>query len=126
MEIDEYAVSLIGDSTNVNREEIVEIFSNTINQMQRINIDLHRTPETTTNRRIYGGWEITDVSEVINPYLMDANREITNMMAEQMGLDIDREILEGLSTSTPRCELEDFKDLKSYREEILVKKYGFR
>lgn len=48
-------------------------------------------------------------------------------MAEQIALDIDREILGALTNARPRSNYpEDFKNWESYREEILVKKYGFR
>lgn len=93
------------------REDIVEIAVNT------------RRCMAVPGRMLTSGWTIN------SPAYMDTlyGEEFIRRMAEQIAFDIDNEILSSMGVSPkPRSLPEDFKDINSYREEILIKKYGFR
>jgi len=118
MNTDEYASSMVSDSTNIDNEEFTEMFNNTRSQL----VSMFRLPELTTNRPyIESAWTINEFREIN----IDIQREITNRLAEQIAMDMDNEILNSLGCSSMK-DPEDIRDLKTYREEILVKKYGFR
>jgi len=110
----EYYIRSLTDSTMDDdiREDIVEVAVNTRRYM------------AVPGRMLTSGWTIN------SPAYMDTlygEEFIRRMIAEQIEFDMDNEILLSMGVSPkPRDLPKDFEDINYYREEILIKKYGFR
>lgn len=95
-------------------------------------MEIERVTLHNRDRQLTSNWTINNEQELEALYGTDVIKQLYNDMANQMALEIDREILETFlttSTNKERCVLYNLLDIdnpKIYRDEILIKKYGFK
>ena len=96
--------------------------------------DVHITIETINviprvNRTVEVSWTFTIEPEFVSIYSHNVGESILTLMAEEMAMEIDREIIHslGLSFHEDRfCDIYDKDSLQLYKNRMLEERYKFR
>lgn len=91
------------------REDIIEMTINT------------RAAMIVPERQLSSTWTIEETIGINS-----INDDLVRMMSEQIAMDMDTEIINGLLASDRNYYPDSLEGLKWYRENILINRYGFR